>query len=134
MSQFDGLQINKNPTLIPILYFADDCIIFCKTNTKFINFIENTFKTLAEETGLNINWITIKAFLFSKITPSKRIKEICNMLNNEKGNMGEKYFGLPLNFQRITNETFFDNMLSQKPNKKLQTGIIKTSIMLVDTL
>lgn len=59
------MQINKHTPPIPILCFADDCIIFCKNNEKSVNFIKHTLGTFAEEAGLQINWNKSKAY-FSK--------------------------------------------------------------------
>lgn len=36
--EFDGLQINKNTPNPNLVFCRDDCIIFCKTNDKSINF------------------------------------------------------------------------------------------------
>lgn len=105
--QFDGMQINKHTPPIPILCFADDCIIFCKNNNKSIDFIQNTLNVFAEEAGLHINWSKTKAF-FSKNTSNSKIKETCKKLNIKVGNKEEKYLGLPLIIQRITKESFYD--------------------------
>lgn len=87
--EFDGIRINENTPPIPILCFADDCIIFSKTNTKSINFIINTLNLFAEEAGLNICWTKSKAF-FSKNTPKTTIREICHQLQIKPENHGEK--------------------------------------------
>lgn len=115
--KFDGLKINKHTPAIPILCFADDCIIFCKTNAKSINYVNDTLNLFAKEAGLNINWEKTKDF-FSKNTSPHRAKEICHQLNIKKGNMGEKYLGIPFNFHRITKDTFYD--IVTKTIKNLQ--------------
>lgn len=76
---FDGFQINKQSHPIPILCFADDCIIFCKMNDKSIHFITQTLQLFAKEAGLSRCWNKSKVF-FSKNTPKIRISEICNFL------------------------------------------------------
>lgn len=114
--KFDGLQINKNTPPIPILCFADDCIIFCKTNDKSINFIPDNLNLFAEEAGLNICWNKSKDF-FSKNTPKERVREIYNKLQIKKGSCGEKYLGIPFNIQRITKETFYDIFIIKTQSK-----------------
>lgn len=104
---FDGLQINKYTPPIPILCFADDCIIFGKNNPKSITFIKETLNNFAEEAGLHINWNKTKTY-FSKNTPHHKIKDSCKNLNIRAGNRNDKYLGLPLITQRITKQTFYD--------------------------
>lgn len=109
-NKFDGLQINKQTPPIPIFCFADDCIIFCKTNDKYIQFITQTLQLFAQEDGLCICWKKSK-ILFSKNTPKKRTKEICNTLGVKHSTTTEKYLCLPLNMNRISKESFFDIVL-----------------------
>lgn len=104
---FDGFQTNKHTPSIPILCFTDDCIIFCKANNKSIQFINQTFQLFANEPGLNICWNKTK-ILFSKNTPSHKIREICNLLQVKHENTQEKYLGLPLKMQTISKNSFFD--------------------------
>lgn len=115
-AHFDGFQINKHTPPIPIICFADDCILFCKNNPKSLNFFQNTLKTFESEAGLSIN--KSKAF-FSKNTSNNRIREICYLLNLKRGNIGEKYLGPPFNIQRITKETFCDIII--KTQSKIST-------------
>lgn len=115
---FDGLQINKNTPPIPILCFADDCIIFCKATEKSINFIHDTLKLFAKEAGLKICWNKSKAY-FSKNTPNHKIRDICNKLEIQAGNVGEKYLGLPMIINRITKESFYD--IITKAQSKITT-------------
>lgn len=44
--QLDGFQINKHSPPIPILCFADDCMIFCKANTNFVTSFKKLLKLL----------------------------------------------------------------------------------------
>lgn len=104
---FDGFQTNKHTPPIPILCFTDDCIIFCKANNKSIQFITQTFQLFANEPGLNICWSKTK-ILFSKNSPSHKIREICNLLQVKHENTQEKYLGLPLKMQTISKNSFFD--------------------------
>lgn len=85
IGEFNGMQINKNTPLIPILCFADDCIIFCKNNKKSLDFLRNTIAKFEKEAGLGINWNKTKAY-FSKNTPKQKIRETCNDLNIKIGN------------------------------------------------
>lgn len=80
---------------IPILCFADNCIIVCKTNTKCINFVQYTLNLFAIEAGLSINWEKTKAF-FSKNTPPHRSKEICQQLKLGKETLVRNTWVYPL--------------------------------------
>lgn len=124
-AHFDGFQINKHTPPIPIICFADDCIIFCKNNPKSLNFFQNTLKTFESEAGLSIN--KSKAF-FSKNTSNNRIREICYLLNLKRGNIGEKYLGL------IFNELLKKHsaILLSKPSPKSLLGIISSCRMRED--
>lgn len=51
LGNFDGFQINRNTPPVPILCFADDCIIFCKNNKKSHDFIKETLKNFEDEAG-----------------------------------------------------------------------------------
>lgn len=93
--KFDGLKINKHTPPIPILCFADNCIIVCKTNTKCINFVQYTLNLFAIEACLSINWEKTKPF-FSKNTPPHRSKEICQQLKLGKETLVRNTWVYPL--------------------------------------
>lgn len=126
---FDGFQTNKHTPPIPILCFTDDCIIFCKANNKSIQFITQTFQLFANEPGLNICWNKTK-ILFSKNTPSHKIREICNLLQVKHENTQEKYLGLPLKMQ--TYPRIPSLISSQTPKQKFRIGIQEYIHMRVD--
>lgn len=107
LGEFDGMQINKNTPSDRYLMFSDDCIIFCRSNNKSIEFIKNTMGKFEEEAGLSINWNKTKAY-FSKNTPNNIIWETSKSLEIKTGNVGEKHLGLPLIIRMVTKETFID--------------------------
>lgn len=91
---FSGIPISKRGTRITQLFFADDCLLFCKANGREWKCIQDIFFSYEAASGQKINKEKTTIF-FSKNTK----QEVGEVLIQEAGVNSiqhfEKYLGLP---------------------------------------
>nr|XP_027096039.1 uncharacterized protein LOC113715935 [Coffea arabica] len=88
-NEIKGLRISRQGPIITHIFFADDSLIFCKTNMQQANEIMKILKTYEEALGQLINLDRSSVF-FSKNMPLGQRKEVCSSLG---GRTKDQIFG-----------------------------------------
>ena len=100
-----GLQVSQKSPYVNHLLFADDTMLFCKTNVRNCRELSSILRRYEQSSGQSIN-LDKSTVTFSGKTPDSvkdRVKNVLGIL--KEGGMG-KYLGLPESFGRSKRDVF----------------------------
>jgi hypothetical protein len=88
----------------PVIQYADDTLIVMKANAAQLFCLRSLLHTLAESTGLKVNYS--KSNMFPINLADERLSHFANTLNYQKGSFPFTYLGLPLGITKPNLEYF----------------------------
>ena len=100
-----GLQVSQRSPLVNHLLFADDTMIFCKTNERNCRALSSILKRYEFSSGQSINLMKSSITFSSKTPESIRARVKSKLGIDKEGGMG-KYLGLPETFGRSKRDVF----------------------------
>ncbi|PNY16050.1 ribonuclease H, partial [Trifolium pratense] len=112
-----GVTICQGAPDISHLFFADDSLIFCRSNTKEVSTIQNIIQTYQKASGQLVN-LAKSEMVFSKGVPNNTKQDVSNILPMQIQNQFSKYLGMPIALGRSKKQIF--NFIQEKIWKKLK--------------
>lgn len=109
------LPLTKEGPEIPILCFADDCLVFGKADTKTMETIAETLEEYALACGQNVCWKKSR-IIFSANMPVRKKHKITDYLGVIPNQRLDKYLGLPFLLGQ-KNRDLFDQIINRTMNK-----------------
>ena len=102
-----SIKISPRASKIPCFLFADDCLLFCRTNLESYRELSSVLNKFCQSSGQLINFH--KSLLTFSSNATVHDKQIVSSIFNitHQDNLG-KYLGCPLFKGRPKTETFFD--------------------------
>ena len=92
--EIQGFSLSRNGPKITHLFFADDCLLFCRSTLEECKKIQELLSLYEAASGqmLNKNKTTL---IFSKNTDEETKKEVMEILGDIQDAQPKKYLGLP---------------------------------------
>lgn len=112
---FTPVKIVSSGPHIPILCFADDCLIFSKADQKSVDTISEILEEYALASGQNVCWEKSR-IIFSANTPINKKQQITEFLGVIPNKRHDKYLGLPF-LMGHKKRNLFDQMINRTMNK-----------------
>jgi hypothetical protein len=107
LGTLQGIKISPRCPQISHLQFADDLLIFSKSNTTNATTILDCLVSYQSWSGQKINY-SKSAIIFSKNTIGRISTNICQFLSLKKTSPTTKHLGLPLELNRAKSSSFQD--------------------------
>ena len=97
--KLQGFAATRNGPKVTNLFFADDCLIFCRANSRDCKELLSILRNYGQASGQEIN-VGKSSILYNKNTRDRE-KQITMKILGIHGSLAqEKYLGLPLLFGR----------------------------------
>lgn len=88
-----GISYAKNAIKIPVLFFADDCLIFCKASNSASTYIKSILEKLCTDSEQLINYHK-STIIFSKYVTVQKRNSLAAIFNMHAGISLGKYLGI----------------------------------------
>lgn len=119
-----GFKFKTGSPSISHLFFADDCMLFCKASVTYAKNLLKIIHTFSQASGQAINFEK-SGFITSRKMHHKHIKMFSKTLRMKFLSNSEKYLGTPLFIERNKTRSFhflMDNLYNRlDPTKKIQS-------------
>ncbi|XP_026417218.1 uncharacterized protein LOC113312696 [Papaver somniferum] len=115
-----GFRFKKNIPSISHLFFADDCMLFCKASVSYTKSLLKIIDTFAQASGQAIDFEN-SGFITSKKMHHKHIKILAKILKMKFLSNSERYLGSPLFVGKDKTNSFnflIENLYSRLSNTK----------------
>lgn len=87
-----GIVLAKNCTRIPTLFYAHDCLVFCKASNLACAKLKNILENFCYDSGQLINYHKLN-IIFSKKVIVERLNSLAGLFNMHPGISLGKYLG-----------------------------------------
>ena len=111
-----GVAISRQPPLISYIFFADNCIIFCRATREECRQVTLVLEVYEKELGQKLNREKISLF-FSKNTKEDIQNYVKDTFGAQIVQQHEKYLGLPLMVGRCKKKAF--NCIKDQVGRKI---------------